>query len=258
MGMRAEQERLRAMLKDTITLMCKNGLTFDKGFSIDALIGITLDDNQVLLVSINECVKMDDKSTPDIGSPGSPCERLKPTINRKRLRLTSEDQSSSRNVSDVEDGKSKSGSVEWCSIWHQGYDDVCSSSGLPVKDVCHREASSDNLDRKDCRDNDILIKEEVRVPSVSGSVESTSHPFQPSISAIPASELSATEYSGHEDRDLQSVLQGSTLMPVSVQSEWPNIDPKGIRPGPSSTTVSKTHSNRKVGVNACYYWPTCT
>ncbi len=58
MSLKAEQQRLKALLKDTITLLCKNGLAFKKGFSIDALIGVTLDEDNVLLVSINESVKI--------------------------------------------------------------------------------------------------------------------------------------------------------------------------------------------------------
>jgi len=54
---KADQERLKSLLKDTITLLCKNGLTFHNEFSIEAVIGITLDKDDVLLVSINEQIQ---------------------------------------------------------------------------------------------------------------------------------------------------------------------------------------------------------
>ncbi len=48
--------KIKDMLKDTITLLCKNGLSYSTEFSVEALIGITLDRDNVLLVSINEKV----------------------------------------------------------------------------------------------------------------------------------------------------------------------------------------------------------
>ena len=55
--LKPEQQRLKDLLTDTITLLCKNGLQFSKQFSVDALIGITLDNNEVFLVKIDESVK---------------------------------------------------------------------------------------------------------------------------------------------------------------------------------------------------------
>ena len=60
MVVKAEQERVRSLLADTITLLCRNGLSYKSHFDISALIGITLDDNEVLLVEIKESVKSED------------------------------------------------------------------------------------------------------------------------------------------------------------------------------------------------------
>ncbi len=51
-----DQEKIKALLADTITLLLKNGLAFKTKFSVEALIGITLDDDKVFLVSINKNV----------------------------------------------------------------------------------------------------------------------------------------------------------------------------------------------------------
>ena len=67
MVLKPDQERLKKMIKETLTLLCKNGLAFDVHFSIEALIGVTLDDKDVFLVNINELVKSD-KATEDDGS----------------------------------------------------------------------------------------------------------------------------------------------------------------------------------------------
>jgi hypothetical protein len=57
MVLAADKERVKTLLKDTITLLCRNGLTFKSKFSIEALIGVTLDDEDIFLVSINELIK---------------------------------------------------------------------------------------------------------------------------------------------------------------------------------------------------------
>ena len=59
MVVRADQERVRLLLKEAIPMLCKNGLSFAKEFCIEALVGITLDSDDVFLVSINETVKND-------------------------------------------------------------------------------------------------------------------------------------------------------------------------------------------------------
>ena len=50
-------ERVKSGLKEAITLLCKTGLNFQSEMSIDGLLGITLDQNEVFLVRINEVIK---------------------------------------------------------------------------------------------------------------------------------------------------------------------------------------------------------
>ena len=57
--LRTDQQRVKTLLKDTITLLCKNGLHFKSEFGIEAVIGITLDKQDVFLVSIHETVFAD-------------------------------------------------------------------------------------------------------------------------------------------------------------------------------------------------------
>jgi len=56
MTFKPDQERIRVLLSETITLLCRNGLNFKSQFSIEALIGITLDHSDVFLVSIKETI----------------------------------------------------------------------------------------------------------------------------------------------------------------------------------------------------------
>ena len=56
MKLRQDQVRFQGLLKETITLLCKTGLNFKKGFVVDALIGITTDDSETFLVKIEDAV----------------------------------------------------------------------------------------------------------------------------------------------------------------------------------------------------------
>ena len=59
MVLKADRERVKALLTETITLLCKNGLNYQSEFAIEALIGITLDRDDVFLVSIKETICID-------------------------------------------------------------------------------------------------------------------------------------------------------------------------------------------------------
>jgi len=52
--MKPEQERLRTVLIDTVTLLCKNGLHYGRELRVQGLIGVTMDDVEVFIVHINE------------------------------------------------------------------------------------------------------------------------------------------------------------------------------------------------------------
>ena len=55
--MKADQERVKNLLTETVTLLCKNGLTYNEELRIEGLIGITVDSKDVFLVHVNECFK---------------------------------------------------------------------------------------------------------------------------------------------------------------------------------------------------------
>ena len=52
--MKADQERARNLLTDTVTLLCKNGLQYQTELRVQGVLGITLDNNDVFIVHINE------------------------------------------------------------------------------------------------------------------------------------------------------------------------------------------------------------
>ena len=55
-----EKEHIEAVLKDTIVLLCQNSLHFQSEFNIEALVAVTVDKSQVLLVSIKETIHASD------------------------------------------------------------------------------------------------------------------------------------------------------------------------------------------------------
>ena len=56
MANRADKERIRALLSEAITVLCKNGLGYELEFSVEGLLGITVDKEDIFLVNIKESV----------------------------------------------------------------------------------------------------------------------------------------------------------------------------------------------------------
>ena len=83
MKLREDQVKLTEMLKETVTLLCKNGLQFQQGFTVDALIGITTDDRETFLVMLNESVR-DSHLNQNDNADGSDAAGRKYRVSRKR------------------------------------------------------------------------------------------------------------------------------------------------------------------------------
>jgi hypothetical protein len=86
MQLKTDQERVSSLLKETITLMCKNGLKFDSKFCIDAVIGVTLDEKEVFLISLNEVVKSESPVISDSASETTDGEMSAGIPRKKRKR----------------------------------------------------------------------------------------------------------------------------------------------------------------------------
>lgn len=54
--MKPDQERVRALLSETVALLCKNGLHYRTELRIQGLLGITIDGSDVFIVHLDECV----------------------------------------------------------------------------------------------------------------------------------------------------------------------------------------------------------
>jgi len=47
---------MQSVLKETVVLLCQNSLQFQSEFSVEALVAITLDQSEVVLVNIKETI----------------------------------------------------------------------------------------------------------------------------------------------------------------------------------------------------------
>ena len=60
---KADQQRMKSLLTEAVTLLCKTGLQFCSEFTIEGLLGITLDNDDIFLININETVKTTELQT---------------------------------------------------------------------------------------------------------------------------------------------------------------------------------------------------
>jgi len=51
--MREEREKLKTLLQDTVTMLCRNSLLYAQSLRIEGVIGITVDNNDAFVVHIN-------------------------------------------------------------------------------------------------------------------------------------------------------------------------------------------------------------
>ena len=56
-----QQAEIKNLLTNAVPLLCKKGLSFSTEMSVEALIGITLDKNNVILVNIKETLLPNDR-----------------------------------------------------------------------------------------------------------------------------------------------------------------------------------------------------
>lgn len=85
--MNPEQERIRSLLVDTISLLCRNGLHFENELRVQAVVGVTVDKEKCFLVHINKCFErktLDDEDCEneeqqEIAATSEQSQQLQPT-----------------------------------------------------------------------------------------------------------------------------------------------------------------------------------
>ena len=54
MGLKRAESQLQILLADTIWAMCKNTLAFNGGIRVEGLIGVTIDEEEIFLIPVNQ------------------------------------------------------------------------------------------------------------------------------------------------------------------------------------------------------------
>jgi hypothetical protein len=112
MVLTADQQRVKSLLTETVTLLCKNGLHFQSEFSIEGLIGITLDHQDVFLVSIKETIQAAGHQHIRVDSGIDSCsdEKLRFACDQPMGTMRKQRQTNLANSSRLQDGRRMGGS----------------------------------------------------------------------------------------------------------------------------------------------------
>jgi len=54
--MKTDEQRMRDILVDTIRLLCRTGVEYSRRMRVQGLLGITVDDERVFLISVDDCI----------------------------------------------------------------------------------------------------------------------------------------------------------------------------------------------------------
>lgn len=84
---------IKQLLRETLTLLCKNTLVFNTELSIEGLLGLTVDKNEIILVSIGETIS---KNRNDFGDMLEPCQMTRYTPGQAKLKGKKKRTSNSR------------------------------------------------------------------------------------------------------------------------------------------------------------------
>jgi len=112
--MRLEQQRIKRLLTEAISLLCRNSLAFTEDVTVEGLLGITLDKTDILLISINETIQSAFQSTKQRTEADESPASLKrssttnkepesPVSKKKRQRRGSSESSKSTDSTQVEE-----------------------------------------------------------------------------------------------------------------------------------------------------------
>ena len=57
---KSAENSVKVLLRDTILALCRNTLAYRSNVSVEGLIGVTLDEDEIILVSINDLIRGED------------------------------------------------------------------------------------------------------------------------------------------------------------------------------------------------------
>lgn|SRR6218665_848308 len=175
----ADQLRVKALLTETIMLLCKNGLHFKSEFSIEGLIGITLDGNEIFLVNINETVHHSPENSSELdadqaaGSNEPSIVRKIPRKRRKSSRTPDRvlpprpnTETSSQMRSDPDPSRRSEDSTKWSNLDSQSTIKVEASRSGP----CQFENHGRSLDNLDASGSKSEAPDSLQISNVQGNL----------------------------------------------------------------------------------------
>lgn len=231
--MKKAESQVQVLLKETILALCKNTLLKHREISIDGLLGITLDQEEVLLVAINEVITK--------GKPGS--EPKSRSVSRERSAVR-DSRSESRDSRRESVSKSQSQSSRPASRESRASVESCKSQ---QNDKAGREGSDDEpqpkrkrrrLKRRDSNSSDLEEDTQMSSRSVTPNERSLT-PNRPKEGGSLTSKRSLFMNSNEKD------------LPVTVKQEPIGSDTEVQ--SPHSSSLSLPHLTHSVGLSQAGY-----
>ena len=109
-----EQRKLQTLLRDAVTLLCKSSLTYTREVSVEGLLGITVDNNDVFLVNLHEIIAMqpgDCGRTSHDSESGENITRPSSCISCHSKQISTGSESSRKRSLEISDNSSQSSDV---------------------------------------------------------------------------------------------------------------------------------------------------
>ena len=109
-----DQQVLQGLLRETITLLCKNGLQYDRQLSVEALIVVTLDEEKMFHTNIQQVVGRGEESDVE-EEPAFGMSQEGSSLKRRRLHSSDGAEVPSKRVVRVPQPEGRSSSEETAS-----------------------------------------------------------------------------------------------------------------------------------------------
>ena len=144
MANKVVQQQLKEMLSEAITTLCKQCLRYEVDLSVEGLLGITLDDKDIMLINVQETTRKtipQDKTclkTASLDQYNNIRETIKPTV------------IAPSSCNDLEDVPEASGSENLGSpdfpLMNRNTKNSCATSDSTGNDVCSKDASKPSIE----------------------------------------------------------------------------------------------------------------
>ena len=224
MKLEAYQIRLQDLVKETVTLLCKNALPFNTVFGLDALICVTPDDAPAFLLKLEEtigCVGADDDAEGERGDGDSSSRKRPPDEAARRKQ-------SKRHRSDDDDSDDSSDSSD--DVYDGDASDGANDSDHDANDADEANDSSDDSNNaNDATDDADANAVQLCDKSVKTEPESTDYDkVSPNFNYM------------YRDDDTNKMVESTTQDDLVTVKQEPSDDDAPLDPADQSTADDAT------------------